>query len=109
MVTEPQSPMLGLSAKELNLLQSTLASIPEIEEAVVYGSRARGDSKPYSDIDLTLKGKKLTNYHLALLDDKIDYLCLPYFFDISQLSAIKNPDLVTNIARDGKILYKKTL
>ncbi len=106
MTPEPQQPTLGLSAKETKLLQSALASIPEIEEAVVYGSRARGDNKPYSDIDLTLKGKALTNYHLALLEDKIDYLYLPYFFDISLLSSIKNEALVKNIEREGRILYK---
>ena len=97
----------GLNNKELQALCATLASVPEVEEAIIYGSRARGTNHIASDIDITLKGKALTYLQLALLDAKIDELYLPYFVDLSLFSMLKNPDLLESINREGKVLYKK--
>ena len=40
----------GLKDNEINALRENLASIPEVEEAIIYGSRARGTNKDSSDI-----------------------------------------------------------
>lgn len=97
----------GLSEKSMNELIEILSSIPAIEEAVIYGSRARGDYKPASDIDITLKGAGLTMHDVALLDDKLYWSYLPYFFDTSIFSMLTNKELIDNILRDGKVLYKR--
>lgn len=96
----------GLKDSEINALRETLASIPEVEEAIIYGSRARGTNRISSDIDITLKGRNLTYLQLALLDAKIDDLYLPYFVDLSLFSMLKNEDLIESIAREGKVLYR---
>ena len=96
----------GLNDIELQALCSVLASMPEVEEAIIYGSRARGTNHIASDIDITLKGNELTYLQLALLDAKIDDLYLPYFVDLSLFSMLKNPDLLESIDREGKVLYK---
>ena len=98
----------GLKDKEISDLRGVLASFPEVEEAIIYGSRARGTNKVSSDIDLTLKGS-LSYLQLALLDAKIDDLYLPYFVDLSLFSMLKNEDLIESIEREGKVLYKRTL
>ena len=92
---------------ELQALCATIASIPEVEEAIIYGSRARETNRMASDIDITLKGNELTYLQLALLDAKIDDLYLPYFVDLSLFSMLKNPDLLESIDREGKVLYKR--
>ena len=69
----------GLKENEIKALCAVFASIPEVEEAVVYGSRARMTNRISSDIDITLIGKDLTYTQLALADDMIDSLFLPYF------------------------------
>ena len=97
----------GLNDTELQALRTTLASIPEVEEAIIYGSRARGTNHVASDIDITLKGSALTYLQLALLDARIDDLYLPYFVELSLFSMLKNPDLLESIDREGKVLYKK--
>jgi predicted nucleotidyltransferase len=97
--------MYGLSDETINSVRNILATIPEIEEAVIYGSRARGDNKPTSDIDIALKGQHLTIKHVALLDEKLDYLYLPLFFDTCILADLKNQDLIDNIGRNGKVIY----
>lgn len=96
----------GLKDNEIKALCETLASIPEVEEAIIYGSRARGTNKASSDIDITLKGSNLTYLQLALLDAKIDDLYLPYFVDLSLFSMLRNENLIESIEREGKVLYR---
>ena len=99
----------GLNDMELNALRRALAAFPEVEEAIIYGSRARGTNRVASDIDITLKGSNLTYLQLALIDAKIDDLYLPYFVDLSLFSMIKNTDLIESIEREGKVLYSNSV
>ena len=84
----------GLKQNEIIALREALASIPEVEEAIIYGSRARGTNRVSSDVDITLKGSNLTYLQLALLDAKIDDLYLPYFVDLSLFSILKTKDYI---------------
>lgn len=95
----------GLNDMELQALRNVFASFPEVEEAIIYGSRARGTNRIASDIDITLKGKSLTYMQLAIIDAEIDDLYLPYFIDLSLFPMLKNPDLLESINREGKVLY----
>ena len=99
----------GLKDIEIQAIRETLATIPEVEEAIIYGSRARGTNRVSSDIDITLKGNNLTCLQLALIDAKIDDLYLPYFVDLSLFSMIKNTDLIESIEREGKVLYSNSV
>lgn len=99
--------MYGLSEENIKELREILESIPTIEEAIIYGSRARGDYKPASDVDLTLKGSNLTFRDVALLDDKLYYSYLPYYFDTSIFADLTNKELIENINRCGKVFYKR--
>lgn len=97
--------MFGLSETEILSLQTLFASFPEVEEVVIYGSRARGTHRISSDIDLTLKGEHLTYLQLALIDARIDDLLMPYFVDLSLFRMLKDTDLLDSIQREGKTLY----
>lgn len=99
--------MFGLSERSYNELLEILASIPEIEEASIYGSRARGDYWRASDIDLSLKGEHLSRHTLRVLNDKLYESHIPYFFDTHIFSEIKNPQFRANVIRDGKVVYKR--
>lgn len=92
---------------ELNLLCSLFARHKEIEQVILYGSRARGTHKPFSDVDITLLGIGLTRSHLSRLMAEIDESSLPYFFDISLFAKLTNPDLIEQIERTGVVLYQR--
>lgn len=106
MMTE-DSERFGLKEKVIRQITSVLAKYPEVESAVLYGSRAKGNYRKGSDIDLTLKGKTLTINTVFSIECEIDDLLLPYLFDISIFSHIDNPDLVDHIQRVGISFYKK--
>lgn len=79
-----------------------------MEKALLYGSRAKGNYKNGSDIDLTLiGGPDVTMKVLYRIMDEIDDLLLPYTFDLSILNHISDPDLVDHIRRVGITLYER--
>lgn len=98
----------GLKEEVVNKILHVFSSFPQIEEAILYGSRAKGNYKPGSDIDITIKGEKLTLKELNKISLDLDDLLLPYSFDLSIYHHIKNPDLIGHIERIGKIIYSKT-
>ena len=78
-----------------------------IEAVILYGSRAKDNFKPGSDIDLTLIGNELNLTVLNKISLELDDLLLPYTFDLSLYHHIKQPDLIDHIQRVGKVFYSK--
>ena len=95
----------GLSNEIINRIHSVFRKYPEIENATLYGSRAKGNYKPYSDIDLTFEGKKISLNLIYQIAVDLDDLLLPYFFDLSIKEKITNPDLLDHIKRVGMKFY----
>jgi predicted nucleotidyltransferase len=95
----------GLKEHTIQKIQSVLGNFPEVEEAVLYGSRAKGNYKNGSDIDLTLKGKNLNLLILGKIDEQLDDLLLPYTFDLSIFHQISNPELLDHMNRAGKLFF----
>ena len=98
----------GLKESTIKKICDVLAKYPNVEKALLYGSRAKGNYKNGSDIDLTLVGgDDLTLKVLYLIMDEMDDLLLPYTFDFSIFRDINDPDVVEHIQRAGVIFYKK--
>ena len=84
---------IGLTNEEMQKLVAVLSSQPNIEKAIVYGSRAKETNRRFSDVDMTLVGKNLSHSDLNQVALKIDDLLLPYEFDLSLYSALTNQNL----------------
>ena len=98
----------GLSEQTLQKIYDVFVRYPQIEEVVLYGSRARGDYKNGSDIDLTLHGgDTLTHTILSQIANDLDDQLLPYTIDLSIFKKIRNPDMIEQIERVGVVFYKK--
>ena len=97
----------GLSLEDIKSIISVFKKYEEVEIAVLYGSRAKGNFKNASDIDLTFVGDNLNMSLVGDIELELDDLLLPYTFDISIKSQISNPDLIDHIDRVGQVFYKK--
>ena len=98
----------GLSAQTLQKIRDVFVRYPQVEEVMLYGSRAKGDYKNGSDIDLTLRGSsELTHTLLSQIANDLDDQLLPYTIDLSIFENIRNPEMVEQIERVGVALYKK--
>lgn len=98
----------GLKNETIEKVIGIFSRFGEIEEAILYGSRAKGKYKPGSDIDLTLKGKGLNLKLLNKISLELDDLLLPYTFDLSIYHHIQEPALIDHIQRVGKVFYVAT-
>jgi len=97
----------GLKDDTINKINQVFATFPNIEAVILYGSRAKGNYKPGSDIDFTLKGHNLNLSALNKISLQLDDLYLPYTFDLSIYAHIENTDLLDHINRVGQLFYKR--
>jgi len=99
----------GLTEHVIDKLLQVFSSVAQVEEAILYGSRAKGNFRNGSDIDLVLKGKNLDLQVMNKLSEQLDDLLLPYTLDVSVYKQITDPDLLDHIRRVGVLFYKKKL
>ena len=100
--------MFGIYAKsELEIIR-IIESCASIDEVIIYGSRAKGNYKEGSDIDITLKGE-VTKEDFSKLFHELDESYIPYKFDISIYNQLKSESLIEHINRVGKVFYKRKL
>jgi len=99
------SDRFGLKPQIISAIQCVFAKHPQVERAVLYGSRAKGNYRPGSDIDLTLLGERLTYADLCRIETEIDDLLLPYTLDLSLYAQIDNADLREHIRCVGQEFY----
>ena len=79
----------GLKKETIEKISEIFKRYDEIEEIILYGSRAKGNFKPGSDIDLTLIGKGLNLTVLNKISLELDDLLLPYQIDLSIFDRIR--------------------
>jgi predicted nucleotidyltransferase len=97
----------GLPETTIAKIRAVFARRPQIAQAVLYGSRAKGDFKPGSDIDLTLLGESLTPDLRSEIASELDDLNLPYTIDLSLFAQLNHPGLQEHIQRVGVVFYKR--
>lgn len=98
----------GLSEQTIEQIHAVLRRHPQVQRAVLYGSRAKGCAKPGSDIDLTLVGgDDLTLDVLYRISWELEELPLPYTVDLSLFHQIDDPELVEHIRRVGVVFYER--
>lgn len=104
----PQTPQrFGLPEHAIQAIQQVLAAHPDVEQAIVYGSRALGRQRPASDIDLTLTGPAISFGTLARIEAELDDLLLPWMIDLSRQADLSHPPLLAHIERVGQVLYHR--
>ncbi|MBF0299395.1 MAG: nucleotidyltransferase domain-containing protein [Oligoflexia bacterium] len=98
----------GLSYLQLCEIINTFKEFKKIYKVLIIGSRAIGNFRHSSDIDLVLYGKNILLDDLSFLSLKLDELYLPYKFDLIIFDNIKNMELIEHIKNNGKIIYSST-
>ncbi len=97
----------GLPVKHILEIKTILQNEPSVEQGIIFSSRAMGNYKPGSDVDLAVFGENLA-------DETIDKISLhlneettmPYHFDILNGHKV-NGELLKHIEGKGKIIFNK--
>jgi len=99
----------GITDGDLQNIVSVLTMFPEVEHAIIFGSRAKGNYKNGSDVDIALKGKNISFLTVtrinAILNEETS---MPYKFDVLNFETITNIELMEHIDRIGMEIYTKT-
>lgn len=98
----------GLTGEDVAAIIAILSQEPYVDKAFIFGSRAKGNFKNGSDVDIALKGKNLTFNTIS----RISYLLneetrMPYKFDVINYHTIEEPALATHIDRVGIEFYSQ--
>ena len=75
----------------------------DIKKLILFGSRARGDFKRTSDIDLAVEGGNISAFAVQV-DEEVSTLLE---FDIINLDGRVQKELLESIRREGVLLYEK--
>lgn len=98
----------GLFEADLQNVISVLTQFPEVEYASIFGSRAKGNFKNGSDVDIALKGKQLSFMIVARINSILnEETSMPYKFDVLNYETITNNELKEHIDRIGLVIYNK--
>ena len=108
MLVEPPG-RYGLKEETIEKINAVFAAYPQTERVILYGSRAKGNYRHSSDIDLVIQGERVTHAQLLQMENQLDDLLLPYKIDLSLLHAIESRDLLDHIERVGQVFYVRRL
>ncbi|MBD7913589.1 nucleotidyltransferase domain-containing protein [Clostridium sp. Sa3CUN1] len=96
----------GLREFDLNYIKEKISEFSEIEKAIIFGSRAKGNYKPGSDIDIAIVGENINFNTVSRLHSLLeDQGPLPYLFDILDYTHLNHDELKSHIDRMGKVIY----
>ncbi len=101
------NPTHGLPKATVQQITGVLARFPEVDQAVLFGSRAKATHRPGSDIDLALVGDALNWRTVGRIYDALDDLLLPHRFSLIHLDAKTDPAVTAHIARVGIALFQR--
>ena len=100
----------GIKEKHSNLperIESDLTALAErygISKIVLFGSRARGDNGPKSDVDIAVFGCRDFPMFSLDVEDEVETLLK---FDIINMDEKVSDELSDAIQRDGVVIYEK--
>lgn len=98
----------GLTVDDLQVISHVFSEQPAVKNAILFGSRAKGNFRQGSDIDIALTGESITFQDVSrlsyLLNEETN---LPYKIDLLNYHTITEPDLKAHIDRIGIEIYKR--
>jgi predicted nucleotidyltransferase len=98
----------GLANKTVAQITSVLTAFSQVEQALLFGSRAKGTHKPGSDIDLALVGADLDWQTVGRISGALDDLPVPYRFSVIMFNQRTDSEVAAHIRRVGIPLFERT-
>ncbi len=97
--------MFGLKDRDIEYIRTAVEKFPEITKVFIFGSRAMGNYKEASDIDLAIETNDNSSDTAIKLSGILnEEMPIPFFVDVVNLKNTKNKALITHIKNEGKVL-----
>jgi len=95
----------GLSPRDMQTISSIFGKYNEVKDALIFGSRAKGQYHSGSDIDIAIIDNNVWYKTLREIKNDFSESSLPYNVDLVNFATLTNEDLKNHILRVGKPLY----
>lgn len=95
----------GLSQDIRDQFNRVFSRYPAITEVLLYGSRAKGNFRENSDIDLAVDAPAMSEEEFSRLWNEIDALPIVFKIDLVRLQALENGRLLENIRQHGQSIF----
>jgi len=95
----------GLDIDDLRRIRDVFAAHASVHKVVIFGSRAMGNNGPGSDIDLAIEGRNITFSEMLDIQQELESLGMLYQFDVQNIAAINDPEVLAHITRQGRAFY----
>ena len=100
----------GIYEKSYSLILESFKLFPKIEKAYIFGSRAMGNYKKGSDIDIAIIGSKIDFETTSRLHGRLnEELPIPYFVDVVDFNSIDIENLKQHILNEGVVIFEKLI
>lgn len=104
-MTMKKSKLFGLPDEAIKKIHAVFSKYDEVKRVILYGSRAKGNYRPSSDIDLCIEGEMSSLTTLLKIENELDDLLLPWKIDLSLKHHIDNQSLLQHIRDNGVLFY----
>ncbi len=94
----------GLTEKQLQRVSEAIGRFDGIREALVFGSRAMGNHKPGSDVDIAIKGRNVAMELSSFLNEELP---LPHYFDVVHYGSLDSESLIRHIDEEGVVFFTR--
>ena len=95
----------GLTEAQWEMLTAVLRRYPAVTQAILYGSRAKGNFTERSDVDLVVVGQGLDRHLIAQVQLDLADSDLPYLVDVQAWDEVVSPALRAHIERVGVVVF----
>ncbi len=107
-MVEQKRNQFGLTVRDMTTIQSIFESYPEVETVLIFGSRAKGNYKLGSDVDLAIMNEGVSIKRMAQLRSDFEESSLPYVIDLVHFPKVDHQEFIDHISRVGAPFYKKS-
>lgn len=97
----------GLEQHIIDTFIEVFEANSNVDKAYVFGSRAKGNYRPDSDIDISVKGQDLSTDDIIAMSVAFETKGITHKFDLINYNSIKEPALKEHIDRVGIELYSR--
>jgi predicted nucleotidyltransferase len=99
----------GLTDNQLDEIIKIISRFEEIESAVFFGSRALNNHKEASDVDIAIKGSRVTIEIAIKVHSLLEETNIPFFFDVLNYNSLNNEELKFQIDKHGIQFYSNQI
>lgn len=97
----------GLTERDMKTIRSVFKSFPEVKTVNLFGSRAKGNYRVGSDVDLAIMNRGVDSTTLSRIIGKFEESSLPYNIDLIDFTKLTKQDFIDHINRVGIPFFKQ--